>query len=457
MIPINKGIYLYEFQKINIPLPTHSFLISENEKGYCNVCGKYCEKDETVLCQKCGIIVHYNCSEHAYSYCLTKLSYLSGYTLILEEYLAASYTPHQPHLIIESTTHPFICQSCNSEIKGKCYRCLCCDSVFHIDCKPLRDCKLCRTSDPLQHHMLHGADKFCFVCRESIERKAGFHCCWCSVNVHAKCLSLLPSHCSYGKFASVLTKPHIESNLLVVDCVNKSNEFYWSLLHLNPRQLVYSIKDYKSQIIVYCQNLQNFNSKLSLFTNENKIIVTNGDLAQTFGWNIPFKDVIQNITHSVEINCDIWNISHLNKEFCCYCGIGIDAYQLRTKENELIKIMLEKHIHVFLGDKQLNLKGLCGIIFMNIPFYQSTKFVDQLDATLNDRLIEIIGFTSANHFAVCKSGCLMPKHIGTSRIIKVVVFEEIDFEIDGCLLKLSRGVYVIQSFRQLTFLAYKKR
>ncbi|GAB1224014.1 LOW QUALITY PROTEIN: hypothetical protein ENUP19_0170G0026 [Entamoeba nuttalli] len=220
------------------------------------------KKMKTVLCQKCGIIVHYQLFRTLpYSYCLTKLSYLSGYTLILEEYLAASYTPHQPQFNYRIQQHiPLF--SCNSEIKGKCYRCLCCDSVFHIDCKPLRDCKLCRTSDPLQHHMLHGADKFCFVCRESIGKKS-----WIS-------LLLVFGKCS-------------------------------------------------------CQ----------------KLIV------------------------------DIWNISHLNKEFCCYCGIGIDAYQLRTKENELIKIMLEKHIHVFLGDKQLNLKGLCGIIFMNIPFYQSTKFV----------------------------------------------------------------------------------
>ena len=537
MIPIKKGIYMFEFPKNNLPQNTHSFIQCDSEKGFCRVCGKSSGSKQPMICKECGFIAHDECCENAYSYCKNTQTVTTGYCSTLDEYYAAFFSDHQPHFIKQSTVDDAVCQSCTNTIQGECLKCLCCNSCFHTNCKIYRDCKKC-VSEESFHHLLHGAEGKCIVCKQSFEKRIGFHCCWCKLNVHTKCIGKLPSKCSFGQLSPIITKSTMKWNNLVVDCIKNSEEYYWCLANLNPRQLMNDDMKNIAPIIVHCQSQQSFNSTIQSFieddeeeineidatkegyhqtqklenviqnkkemndemqkqlrqsldldeeneTKEDQIeneisetkeskqneikekkeeiqqinkheiihVVTQGDLSQSLGWTIPMQQMMYEINHSLKTDVDVWSITNINKNFINYFGIGIDAYALRTPDIQSVKILLHKHIHVFLGDIQLDLHGYCGILMMNIPYYDGTRYVDNQDALMNDHMIEIVAFTSPNHFTICQNGNLIPKHIGTSRTLKIVVLKQIDSEIDGIPFILYKGVYEVRSLHQLQFLA----
>ena len=140
MIPIPSGLYIFEFEKNNVPQMNHAFVSCEIEKGYCQVCGKSTSIKEYVQCSKCGLVAHQECCESAYTYCETKTTSEPSQCISLEEYLSNISSTEQKHYIVELESTQNICQTCNLPIQNKCYQCLCCDSTFHIDCKIYNDC-----------------------------------------------------------------------------------------------------------------------------------------------------------------------------------------------------------------------------------------------------------------------------------------------------------------------------
>ena len=79
MIPIKKGIYMFEFNKNNIPNNRHSFVPCDTEKGYCRVCGKSLGLKQPMICKECGFLVHDECCENAYSYCSSTIKCVGSF------------------------------------------------------------------------------------------------------------------------------------------------------------------------------------------------------------------------------------------------------------------------------------------------------------------------------------------------------------------------------------------
>ncbi|ELP94309.1 hypothetical protein EIN_130380 [Entamoeba invadens IP1] len=470
-VPYVRGYYSFDFPHINIPLSCHQFL-PITEKSFCSVCKCSVTSKNGLICTKCGTIVHTTCRDKAYTSCEEIKSKDKGYTQSLEEYIAVSHSTSQPHLLVQSKTKSDVCQLCNLGIKSTCRKCLCCGAFFHDTCNPLRDCKKCYSSDTnsaLQHHFIHGAKNVhlkCFVCKTPIQSNFGFTCVWCGMQVHTECLDKITYYCSCGRFGFLISRPTDLTDQYIFVCHFYTDEYYFLLRSVNPRQLVFDPHDFNIKItkknvtrnvlFIHSGELRVLHTFLHLLDSNMKILTLQNDVGKALGWSMKLDKAFSYIQNSCESRVDIWELSPYNIEFLGYFGIGIDAYSLTAKTSKDHKIHLERYLDLLIDGVQVDLASYCGVLFMNINTFNGNN--NECDETLlDDGEIEVFLFSSFKHFAMCLTDELKPIYYSQAKHVQLNVRRTICAEVDGSPFSLEQGVLHMQCSRQLTCLMYNKQ